>query len=79
MNLEGIANTDKTQSYFWAVCGTITVLVVSFIVVFGFKERLYGWVWTNRDYSRVRDCGQWKKAAAYKLLKLLGNRGLMWK
>lgn len=55
MNLQGIANTDKTQGYFWAVCGSITLIVVSFTVVFGFKEHLYGWIWANRDYARQRD------------------------
>ncbi|KAF6228798.1 hypothetical protein HO173_011646 [Letharia columbiana] len=33
MNLQGIANTDKTQGYFWAVCGSVTLFVVSFTVV----------------------------------------------
>lgn len=58
MNLQDIANTKKTQSYFWAVCGSITLFVVSFTVVFGFKQRLYGWIWANRDYSRARELEQ---------------------
>lgn len=55
MNLQDIANTDKTQGYFWAVCGSITLFVVSFTFVFGFKERLYGWMWANRDFYRTRE------------------------
>lgn len=54
MNLQGIVNTDKTQGYSWAVCGRITLFVVSYTVVFGFKERLYGWVWASRDHARAR-------------------------
>ncbi|KAL8732440.1 MAG: hypothetical protein Q9181_003960 [Wetmoreana brouardii] len=53
MNLRGIAETDKTQRYFWAVCGTTTFFVVSATIVFGFKERLYRWLWTSRQYSRA--------------------------
>ena len=55
MNLQGIANTDKTQGYFWAVCGSIALFVVSFTVVFAFKDRLYGWIWANRAYSRAQE------------------------
>ncbi|KAL9597541.1 MAG: hypothetical protein Q9179_004228 [Wetmoreana sp. 5 TL-2023] len=53
MNLRGVADTDKTERYFWAVCGTTTFFVVSATIVFGFKERLYRWLWTSRQYSRA--------------------------
>lgn len=57
MNLQGIVNTGRTERYFWAVCGSVTLFVVSFTVVFGFKERLYAWFWQNRRYpdKKLRD------------------------
>ncbi|KAL8663042.1 MAG: hypothetical protein Q9202_004182 [Teloschistes flavicans] len=48
MNLQGIVNTERNERYFWAVCGTATVCVVSATIIFGFKERLYRWLWTSR-------------------------------
>ncbi|KAI4198731.1 MAG: hypothetical protein LQ350_005115 [Teloschistes chrysophthalmus] len=48
MNLQGVVNTERTERYFWAVCGTATVCVVSATIIFGFKERIYRWLWTNR-------------------------------
>ncbi|KAL8690707.1 MAG: hypothetical protein Q9218_003905 [Villophora microphyllina] len=48
MNLKGIVDTDRSERYFWAVCGTTTVCVVSATIIFGFKERLYRWLWTSR-------------------------------
>ncbi|KAL8635932.1 MAG: hypothetical protein Q9228_006622 [Teloschistes exilis] len=48
MNLQGVVNTERTERYFWAVCGTATVCVVSATIIFGFKDRLYRWLWTSR-------------------------------
>lgn len=61
MNLQGIANTDKTQRDFWAICGSITVFIVGLTIVFGFSERIYsffttiwqdGYVDERRGYRR---------------------------
>ncbi|KAL8788395.1 MAG: hypothetical protein Q9195_007313 [Heterodermia aff. obscurata] len=52
MNLRGIADTDKTERYFWAVCGSVTVFVVTLTVLFGFKNRLHAWVWENREFAK---------------------------
>ncbi|KAL8995068.1 MAG: hypothetical protein Q9169_005137 [Polycauliona sp. 2 TL-2023] len=41
MNLQGVADTDKSERYFWAVCGTSTALIVGLTVLFGFKERVW--------------------------------------
>ncbi|KAL8807654.1 MAG: hypothetical protein Q9200_004590 [Gallowayella weberi] len=41
MNLKGVVDTDRTERFFWTVCGTVTVL-------FGFKERLYRRFWEER-------------------------------
>lgn len=49
MNLQGVADTDRTERYFWAVCGTTTFVIVSLTVVFGFKERLYRRIWDDRE------------------------------
>lgn len=46
MNVRGIVDTDKTERYFWAVCGSTTILIVSATIIFGFKERLSRWLWT---------------------------------
>jgi Mg2+ and Co2+ transporter CorA len=52
MNLQGIIDTQRTERYFWGVCGTLTALIVSFTVIFGFKDCLYGWLWADREYGR---------------------------
>lgn len=46
MNLQGIVDTNRTERYFWTVCGTITIFIVGTTIVFGFKERLYRGLWT---------------------------------
>ena len=40
MNLEGIASTDKTERYLWAVCGTSTAIIVGLTVLYVFKEHV---------------------------------------
>ena len=40
MNLKGVINTQKTERFFWAVCGSVTVCVVLLTVLFGFKDKL---------------------------------------
>ena len=54
MNLKGIADTDKTERYFWTVCGTATVCIVSLTVLFGFKNRLFAWIWQDRKFVKRR-------------------------
>lgn len=46
MNLKGIADTGRTERYFWTVCGSVTAFVVGLTIIFGFKERLHGWILT---------------------------------
>ncbi|KAI4148954.1 MAG: hypothetical protein L6R39_002652 [Caloplaca ligustica] len=52
MNLKGVIDTDRTERYFWAVCGTVTVCVVSMTILFGFKNRLYACIWEDREYMK---------------------------
>lgn len=57
MNLQGITDTNKTQRDFWAVCGSITVVIVSATVIFGFKDQIYNlalsyWQDAYRDERR---------------------------
>ncbi|KAI4130911.1 MAG: hypothetical protein LQ338_001508, partial [Usnochroma carphineum] len=52
MNLKGVADTDRTERFFWAVCGSATVCIVSLTVLFGFKNRLYAWIWEDREFAR---------------------------
>ncbi|KAL8784653.1 MAG: hypothetical protein Q9195_008956 [Heterodermia aff. obscurata] len=55
MNIQGIANSDKTQRYFWAVCGTSTALIVGLTVLYGFKERVQTRFFRNRKKARILD------------------------
>lgn len=52
MNLRGVVQTDRTERYFWAVCGSVTVCIVSLTVLFGFKNRLYAWIWEDREFVK---------------------------
>ena len=40
MNLQGINNTDKGESYFWKVCGTASVLIIFTVSLCAFWYRL---------------------------------------
>ncbi|KAI9664249.1 MAG: hypothetical protein M1831_002428 [Alyxoria varia] len=40
MNLRGVADTAKTESYFWKVCGSITLVIVCVISLMAFCLRL---------------------------------------
>ena len=53
MNLQGIVATQKTERYFWTVCGTSTAIIVGITILFGFKERL-----------RAKFRGYWGKVGA---------------
>ena len=52
MNLRVIIDTERTERYFWAVCGSATIIVVSLTVLFSFKQRLHAWIWEDREYAR---------------------------
>ena len=58
MNLKGVIDTDRTERYFWAVCGSVTVFVVSMTVLFGFKNRLHAWIWDDREFAKRKARGQ---------------------
>lgn len=40
MNLAGIVNTAKTETYFWTVCGTAAILIVLLVAFGAFRHRL---------------------------------------
>ena len=48
------------EDYFWGVCGSVTAVIVISTLVYGFKDRLYGWIWNDRrstlpqEYRRKR-------------------------
>ena len=48
MNLQNTSAILKDQGVFWGVCGSITLVIVVFTLVYGFKDRLYSWVWGDR-------------------------------
>ncbi|KAL9017489.1 MAG: hypothetical protein Q9185_005202 [Variospora sp. 1 TL-2023] len=52
MNIEDTSAILSGQGYFWGVCGSITLVIVTFTLLYGFKDRLYGWLWGNRHSSR---------------------------
>ena len=49
MNLRGVANTDKDESYFWALCGSIAFVMVLSLVGYAFR----------RDVARKME-GEWR-------------------
>ncbi len=55
MNLQGSYNLFSGRGYFWAVCGSITVFIVVVTLAYGFKDRLYGWIWGHRHSSLARE------------------------
>ncbi|KAL8692000.1 MAG: hypothetical protein Q9218_002892 [Villophora microphyllina] len=55
MNIKNTSAILNDQGYFWAVCGSITLVIVAFTMIYGFKNRLYGWVWGDRHASRGPD------------------------
>ena len=52
MNLVDIRDIEHSQRFFWAVCGTATVAIIGFTLVFGFKESLQSLVWKNTRWDR---------------------------
>lgn len=54
MNLQGVVNTTKTESYFWAICGSIAILIISFTFLYGFRNRI-GWLIWGRIRSQKEE------------------------
>ncbi|KAL8898273.1 MAG: hypothetical protein Q9207_006790 [Kuettlingeria erythrocarpa] len=52
MNVENTAALLSSQGYFWSVCGSVTLFIVVFTLIYGFKDRLYGWLWGDRHPPR---------------------------
>lgn len=38
MNLRGVADTDKDENYFWALCGSIAFFMVLVVVGYAFRR-----------------------------------------
>ncbi|KAI4109394.1 MAG: hypothetical protein L6R37_000551 [Teloschistes peruensis] len=55
MNFRTTGAILKDQGYFWEVCGTVTFVIVAFTLIYGFKRRLYAWLWADRHASRGPD------------------------
>ena len=45
MNLQGVANTSKSEAYFWKVCGSTAFVIVCMVVLYAFKESLHRNLW----------------------------------
>lgn len=41
MNLQGITSTDKDETYFWKVCGSISVVIIFVVTTSAFWHRLF--------------------------------------
>ena len=39
MNLKGVIDTDRTERYLWAVCGSTTVAIVGLTALIAMKQR----------------------------------------
>ena len=44
MNIQGIANTNKTQSDFWAICGTLTVAIVGSTIILAARHWIHAFL-----------------------------------
>ena len=40
MNLKGIIDTDKTQEYYWKVCGSVAFGIVLLVCIYAFRYRI---------------------------------------
>jgi hypothetical protein len=40
MNLKGVRETDRSESYFWAVCGSIGLFILFFILPIAFRHEI---------------------------------------
>lgn len=40
MNLKGVINTDRGEGYFWAVCGSIGLFLLLFILPIAFRHEI---------------------------------------
>lgn len=40
MNLQGVVNTHRSERYFWAVCGSIGLFLVLFILPIAFRHEI---------------------------------------
>ena len=38
MNLNGIATTDKDETWFWEVCGTVALVIVCIVSLYAFRH-----------------------------------------
>ncbi|KAH0538158.1 hypothetical protein FGG08_005216 [Glutinoglossum americanum] len=53
MNLQGIANTHKDEAFFWKVCGTVAFMVILFVVVYAFRNKLRGRLLNPTPHNRI--------------------------
>jgi len=53
MNLEGIVNTEKTERYFWKVCGSVGLGAMVLVALYAFRLR----IGTGLRRRRIEDLG----------------------
>ena len=63
MNLQGIVNTVRTERYFWAVCRSVGLSVVTFTI--------YAWIWGNSTRIKRRIFDDLQKLFFYRLTPCL--------
>ena len=53
MNLKGIINTDRTEEYYWKVCGSVAFGIVLLVCLYAFRYRIRQKFWTYRARKDV--------------------------
>lgn len=51
MNLQGVVNTDKTESYFWKVGGSVSFCLVLTTCFWAFRYRIQHEKWASRFFD----------------------------
>ena len=48
MNLQGIQNTQRTEAYFWKVCGSSAFGIIFLVCLFAFRHHISQNIWAGR-------------------------------
>ena len=41
MNLDGVVNTQRTETYFWQVCGTISFIIIGITAAIAWRRQIF--------------------------------------
>jgi len=54
MNLQGIIDTTKTESYFWKVCGSIAFIIILFVSLYAFRHKFRRILERASEWQKLR-------------------------